>query len=594
MVINMKNSPCIASLAMTLSLAFISMSAQASDALSFHWRLDGMGGALAGGSVDKGENAEDWWLNKSDPFLEGANYDESYNYSASTLTLPSGLSGFTWSATGLPEWASIDTATGEITGTPESGDTSSSFYLQAMRDGVTKEALYTIPVGENPSPWSLDDSEDALPEAFYNEDYSYSLTDLVTPSGLSGFDWSAENMPEWLHLDKATGELTGTPSTESDENTDIQISVTREGISAEQSYTIHVGENISKFTDIDIFKNHTCGITTEGAAKCWGRNNRGQLGNGTLEDSNIPVQVTGLDHGVKSIAVGQQHSCAITASDTVKCWGASANGSLGNNRSSDSPVPVDVKTDKRFSKITLGANYSCGITTAGAALCWGSNTHGQLGVDDTGQETSPAQVDGMRSGVTDIEALSNVTCAVQDNKAYCWGYNYHYNVGKSYRENEDFFSPQLISSGVKEIESHCLVTTSGAVKCWGHNRESSPLGTGTYENLASPTQVVGLGSGVKSLAEGYSQRCAIMESNAVKCWGRNADGQLGDGTTTTRLTPTTIMNLSGATYISLGEDSGCALFADGGAKCWGDNYAGKLGNGTSDNSLVPVSVVSGG
>lgn len=594
MVINMKNSSRTASLAMIFSLAFISMSAQASDALSFHWRLDGIGGALAGDSNDKGENTDGWWLDTSDPFLGNANYNEPYNYSASTLTSPSGLSGITWSATGLPDWASLDTATGEITGTPESDDTSSSFFLQAKRDGVTKEALYTIPVGDNPLPWSLNDSKDALPDAAYNVDYSYSLTDLVTPSDISGFSWSAENMPEWLHLDEATGEITGTPSAESDENTDIQISVTREGISAEQVYTIHVGANTAKFTDIDIFRNHTCGITTEGAAKCWGRNNHGQLGNGTFEDSNIPVQVTGLDHGVKSIAVGFKHSCAITADDTVKCWGSGTDGALGNRRSSDSSVPVDVKTDERFSKITLGAHYSCGITTTRAAKCWGRNEHGQLGVGDTGGELSPAQVEGLTSGVTDIEASNTTACAVQDNKAYCWGYNYRFNVGTSYNENKDIFSPELIRINVKEIAEQCLLTTDGAVKCWGLNSKFSSLGTGTYDNLSSPTQVIGLESGVKSLAEGYSHRCVIMETNVVKCWGRNADGQMGDGTTSQRYTPTINTYLNGATHISLGEDSGCALFADGTAKCFGDNYAGKLGDGTTDDSLAPVSVASGG
>jgi alpha-tubulin suppressor-like RCC1 family protein len=138
---------------------------------------------------------------------------------------------------------------------------------------------------------------------------------------------------------------------------------------------------------------HACALTTAGGVKCWGYNGNGALGNDSLVDSPVPVDVVGLSSGIKAIATGQYHTCAITASDGVKCWGYNKNGQLGDGSMTDSRVPVDVSgLASGIAEVSSKFNFTCALTLAGRAKCWGFNDEGELGNVSTTTSSVPVDV----------------------------------------------------------------------------------------------------------------------------------------------------------------------------------------------------------
>jgi alpha-tubulin suppressor-like RCC1 family protein len=151
-----------------------------------------------------------------------------------------------------------------------------------------------------------------------------------------------------------------------------------------------------------------------------------------------------------------------------------------------------------------------------------------------------------------------------------------------------------LASGVVQISagnSHaCALTTSGGVKCWGLN-DTGALGDGTTTDRSTPVNVSGLSSGVAQISSGFGHTCALTTSGRAECWGSNGSGTLGDGTRTDRLTPVTVTGLSsGVAQISAGIGQTCAVTTSGRAECWGWNAFGQLGDGTTTNRRTPVTV----
>ena len=342
----------------------------------------------------------------------------------------------------------------------------------------------------------------------------------------------------------------------------------------------------SSYTAIDAGQEHTCALTTGGGARCWGLN-WGRLGNGLVESSNKPVDVSGLSSGVRAISAGSYHACAVTASGGAKCWGDNYWGQLGDGTTDWSKTPVDVSgLASGVSDITAGESHTCALTASGGVKCWGDNDYGQLGNGTTAGSSTPVDVTGLTSGVSAVEANIGLgyTCALTVvGGVKCWGYH----VGQNSLTSVDVSG---LTSGVSAIStgvSHACAIISGGARCWGSNGDGQ-LGDGTTESSNVPVEVSGLSSGVSAIAAGRSHSCAVTASGGLKCWGLNNRGQLGNGTAAGSLTPVGVIGLtSGAIDVTAGVNHTCALTVSG-PRCWGENHDGQLGNGSLPYSRTPV------
>ncbi len=337
---------------------------------------------------------------------------------------------------------------------------------------------------------------------------------------------------------------------------------------------------------------HTCALTSAGAVKCWGFNHDGQLGDGKESDRSIPVDVTGLAGGAKAVAAGWRHTCAITTAGGVKCWGNNHDGQLGDGTEVDRRTPQDVVgLLTQATAIATGERHTCALTTTGGVKCWGNNHDGELGDGTRKDKITPVDVTGLTSGVAAIAAGWRHTCALTTaGGVKCWGNNHDGQLGNG--TDVDTPAPDDVvglTSGVTAIVARwrhtCALTSAGAVKCWGGNHHGE-LGDGTKTDRSTPVDVVGLTSGVKAIASGWRHVCALTTDGGMKCWGSNHEGQLGDGTGRDRNAPVDVVAVpGGVTAIAAGGQHTCAL-AKGTITCWGENEDGQLGDGTFKSTLA--------
>jgi alpha-tubulin suppressor-like RCC1 family protein len=344
---------------------------------------------------------------------------------------------------------------------------------------------------------------------------------------------------------------------------------------------------------------HTCASTPAGAVICWGANAAGRLGDGTTTTRLTPTPASGLAGGAAEIALGFNHTCALMTGGGVVCWGDNYYGQLGDGTTTDRLTPTSATgLGSGIAMIAAGHGHTCAVTTGGAVMCGGWNFAGQLGDGTTADRSTLTPVIGLGSGVASVAPGGSHTCArTTGGGVMCWGGNDHGQLGDgtvTFRTTPTAVSG--LGSGAAAItagESHtCALTVAGAVVCWGDNRWGV-LGDGTTTDRPTPTAVAGLGSGMVAVTAGARHTCALKWDTSVVCWGLNDRGQLGDGTTTDRLTPTVVAGLSyGAVAVTAGEHHTCALTTAGAVFCWGANSEGQLGDGTTTDRLTRT-LVSG-
>jgi alpha-tubulin suppressor-like RCC1 family protein len=338
-------------------------------------------------------------------------------------------------------------------------------------------------------------------------------------------------------------------------------------------------------------RHHSC-ATKAGVVYCWGNGANGQLGRFTGTGIGYgPDVVEGDDTVATTLSAGGASSCAIMAG-ALKCWGYNAYGELGigGTREVSEPRQVTGLTSD-VTAVAMGERHACAVM-AGALSCWGDNNVKQLG-DDTGmQRETPAPVAALAADVSAVAVGGGHSCAIQAGALKCWGAGFVGQLGVSVPDDSTSTPTQVtgLDAGVSAVvaagTSTCAIH-SGALKCWGYN-EVGQLGDGTQLNRDVPTQVVGLAADVSAVALGATHACAI-QAGALKCWGDNASGQLGDGTRDARLTPTQVTGLdAGVTAVAVGESHTCAVQL-GKIKCWGNNMYRQLGS-AQGTSTSPIDV----
>jgi alpha-tubulin suppressor-like RCC1 family protein/pimeloyl-ACP methyl ester carboxylesterase len=283
---------------------------------------------------------------------------------------------------------------------------------------------------------------------------------------------------------------------------------------------------------------HSCALRASGEAFCWGYNVRGQLGDGSTGSSGTPVRVTG-GHQFREISVGGYHTCAIKATGAAYCWGYNQYGQLGTGGTEDAGIPVPVAGGYSFVQISAGELHTCGLTADGTALCWGYNESGQLGT---------GIVDGSSQGPIPHPRAERVAGAIAFSR---------------------------VEAGYTQT---CAIASGGATYCWG-STANGQLGDGRGLETPSrpaPTQVTG-GHGFVAVSAGAGFTCAVTAANDAFCWGLNADGQLGVGTSDADVHSVPQRVPGSFRVVSAGIGTTCAVGTDAKGYCWGSYGRGTLG-----------------
>jgi alpha-tubulin suppressor-like RCC1 family protein len=295
-------------------------------------------------------------------------------------------------------------------------------------------------------------------------------------------------------------------------------------------------------------------VIANGRVKCWGNDHAGQLGNGARNNRSRPVPVRGIVDAT-GIAAGDGFSCALLSVGEVKCWGRGADGQLGDGSGRTRTTPVFVRQLTGAVQISAASNHACAVVPGGTVECWGSDPYGQLG----DIATRPIPIRGL-VGATAVAAGGG---AIPDKIA----------------ENDSEYS--------------CAIVDSGQVWCWGDDR-AGQLGDGTTASSALPVQVVGV-QGATQLTAGVQHACALLNAGTIECWGDDRAGELGDGSVSGHPIAVPVAGLSGATGVAAGGNFGsahtCALLPRFAVECWGDNRFGQLGDGTTTRRSRPTSVM---
>jgi len=407
--------------------------------------------------------------------------------------------------------------------------------------------------------------------------------------------WSISN-PAVATIDSVTGVLTGI-----DRGT-ITVTATSEGKVGTRSQVI-----VIKYRSISAGTMHACDIASGGIAWCWGLNGaEGRIGSDQLSSSamsSTPVKVPG-NLRFTQLATFGRHTCALTSEGKAYCWGYNGWGALGGNTNvSQSYTPVAVAGNLTFRSITAGSDHACAVTMDFVAYCWGNNDWRQLGTGNNTTASSPVPVTGGANFVS-IAAGASFTCGIAqlNGVAYCWGANSIGQTGDGQKINYGnvFVStPQQVVGGLafKTIslgnQYACGVTTAGQGYCWGSN--NTKLGAGPTNDSSSPVAVLG-GYTFRSISAGALHACGVTTANAVYCWGRNGNGELGvapPNGSSANDTPVRAGGTFTASEVSAaGTGTGssghtCAISVDRlTAYCFGRNDVGQLGNGATTSASV--------
>ncbi|HEU4585058.1 MAG TPA: hypothetical protein VFR95_04875 [Gemmatimonadaceae bacterium] len=377
------------------------------------------------------------------------------------------------------------------------------------------------------------------------------------------------------------------------------ITVRYDDVETEEVLAVRLGHAPAERLAVGAY--HSCVLSTFSTVQyCWGRNNQGQIGNGsTIVAFSTPRAVQGY-HSFSSITAGYSHTCAIENGDAW-CWGYGGNGALGYGGDSSSNVPVKVSGGLKFVQVSAGDAHTCGLAEDGTAHCWGSNNSGVLGTGSSDPSENALEPKPVATTVkfVQIAAAGQRTCALTRlGKMYCWGRAWAGSLGTG--DETDQTAPVAVVDSLTFVRlvggyNHsCGMDREGRVFCWGYNGDGELGNNSTEYPVYSPVQVQ---TSARFSTVSYGQLdhlCGIDRTDAsLYCWGYNNAGQLGNGTIEKGLVPVRVPSFH-AKEVAGGFYHTCAISIDDDVFCWGRNAYGQIGNnGPSGDDVLSPALVSG-
>ncbi len=409
-----------------------------------------------------------------------------------------------------------------------------------------------------------------------------------------------------------------------------------DGTNISREFPTALGSGFTTTTWSDVSSSYygTCAIRkTDSYLYCWGYNNFGQVGDGTITTRYLPTALAGgfATTAWKSVSMGINHVCAIRTSDSrIYCWGRDDMGMLGDGTATvveqsttpSTPTPlVGAFGTTAWSSLSAGAYHNCAIRTSDSRIyCWGRNYIGQAGngtvvADIDGGEPTPVALAGAFATTAwkSVTGGTGHTCAIRtsDNTVFCWGHNGNGRLGNGNASHQ--YSPVALGGGFDTTAfsivsageaATCAIRTSGSrLFCWGYGYYGT-MGNGFYaNNYTTPTDLTeqdGWDATVwKDISQGRHFSCGLRSDNTAACWGMGAYGQLSNGIFA-RIIPGGLtdedgMNSTVWSAVSGGDMHACAIRgSDKALFCWGENNYGQLGAAATSGSFKPIPLTTTG
>ena len=365
------------------------------------------------------------------------------------------------------------------------------------------------------------------------------------------------------------------------------------GSQSDTPYATPIG-NLYPMVEVASGAEQTCarGPGTGLNVYCWGRKGHGRLGNGLDERVAVPTALSLGKGTAKTIAAGGHHGCLVLSPGGVKCWGQNEYGQIGNGTIDRDEVifPVAaVGIASGASAVSLGTYHSCSLVGT-KAKCWGEDFYGEL-TDGNGGSPQSTPVASAVSSISQIAAGPLHTCLLAAGNVWCAGKSDHGQAGQVTQVGQTMpynisFQPGAVITGVASGLYHSCAIVDGGVKCWGAN-DQGQLGI-DVDNNNHPTPVTALaaGSGVLAISAGDNHTCAMV-TDGVRCWGANSHGQLGGGFASGALSTPYFVELPDISAVAAGGDHTCALVSTV-MQCWGRGDNGEMGVGNFDDFYAPI------
>ena len=437
--------------------------------------------------------------------------------------------------------------------------------------------------------WPLPRPELQVATTRSGQPFSLQLAVTVAPGSAAGVVWSDPmNVPPGLTLDEH-GLLSGTPTDTGTFNLTYVVRGTQPATTG--STGVVVLTVTSESSSVSAGGQTSCETKSDGTIWCWGRNNFGQLGNGTTGLSKVPVQV-GSGQDWKAVSTSGASTCGIKTDGSLWCWGLDNWGQLGIGRGQPRLTPVRVGSSTQWATVSTSWFHTCATRANGSLWCWGQNNRGQLGDGTTTTKGRPTQIGTARTWA-EVTTGGWHSCGTRtDGTAWCWGQNAFGQLGNTRPDIQP--TPVRVGTGTGWVQlsagwAHtCGVTADGHASCWGFNNRGQ-LGDGTRALRRAPAPVTGDHIWT-SISTGDASTCGIDNTGSAYCWGSNRYRQLGDGSGQGQLVPTLVRSDHPWVSIEAGWFHVCGGLDTGVTACWGNNELGQVGNGTLVDQPVPEEV----